>query len=220
MPVELGPARIEPGGELGKGVWHGHPFTDGVGRHVISEFGAWEQFRKDLGWGPHQGIDIGETPIGTPVHALGDCTISFAGRSTVFPSAGKYVRMEFEDGVDLAYAHLSQIAVSVGDDVQRGDLIGHSGDTSDVATVPHLHIGVRKNNREVDPLMFMANHPGDPRLDKETAEEWYVSQYFLGDASHKGTKAQGDPEFLGLDDDGKTERWEIRLLRPLIERPQ
>lgn len=211
---------ITEGGRYSKGVWHGLPYKgNAAGKYITSEYGAYEDFRRERGWAPHQGVDIGATPIGTPLYAMEDCTISFAGRSTMFPVAGEYVRMEHTDGYDVAYLHLSEINVSVGDIAPKGGLIGLSGNTSSVATDPHLHITVRDGNTVVDPIPYLTRG-AEPQLDKETVQEWFVSEYFLSRASHGGTKSQEAPRFVGYAPDEKSEVWEIRLLRPGNERPE
>lgn len=220
MSVELGPAWITPGGRYGKGVWHGYPFAedDTVERYITSEFGAWEDFRRERGWGPHQGVDM-HAAIGTPIHALADGTVEVAGRSGFYPVAGVFVQLQHAANVESAYLHLSEVKVKVGDQVTRGQLIGLSGATSSVATAPHLHLSVRENRVYIDPARLLARQIGGPQLDRETAQEWFVSQFFLKGMSHGGTRSMSPPEFLGFGDDGKTEQWAIELLRPAAERP-
>jgi murein DD-endopeptidase MepM/ murein hydrolase activator NlpD len=54
-------------------------------------------------------------------------------------------------GVRTMYAHLSRIAVRVGQHVRTGGLLGRVGSTG-VATGPHLHFEVRVRNAAVNPL--------------------------------------------------------------------
>jgi murein DD-endopeptidase MepM/ murein hydrolase activator NlpD len=214
---------VTEGGSWGKGVWHGLPYKDNDdGRYITSAYGDHEDFRKALGWGPHAGTDVGETPIGTPLYALQVCEITHTGRSGMYAAAGEYVRMNVGGGYDIAYAHMSQIDVEVGDVVEKGDLIGLSGNTTSGggSTAPHLHVTVRKDFHHIDPIAFLtAVEAGDPMLDQQTAMEWFTSEYYLRRSSFGGTKSQAAPVFTGYDTDGKTEVWEIRILRPGDERP-
>lgn len=213
-----------PAGRYGKGLWHGLPFRDNeAGKYITSEYGAYEDFRKALGWGPHGGTDVGETPIGIPLdHCIRRGTVTHTGRSGIYAAAGEYVRVDIGDGYDIAYAHLSRIDVKVGDVVEVGDPIGLSGNTTSGggSTAPHLHVTVRKDKKNIDPVAFITAVVEDtPMLDQQTAMEWFTSEYFMKRASFGGTKSQGVPVFSRFDDDGKTEVWEIRLLRPSEERP-
>ena len=220
-----------PAGKYRKGIWHGLPIRDNAGgKYVTSAYGAHEDFRKALGWGPHGGCDLGATPIGTHVdHAGRRGTVTHTGRSGMYAAAGEYVRVDLGDGYDIGYAHLSRIDVEVGDVVEVGDPIGLSGNTTSGggSTAPHLHITVRKNHNPIDPIPFfetMASIEDDAPLvvfplDQQTAMEWFTSEYYLKRGSFGGTKSQAEPEFIGYDEDGKTEQCVIRLLRPNEERP-
>ena len=98
---------------------------------------------------PHLGVDFA-APRGTPVLAAGDGEIIAAGWSGPF---GRQVRIRHEDGLVTVYAHLDRIAsgVSVGARVERGEVVGAVG-ASGLATGPHLHFGLIRNGKFVDPL--------------------------------------------------------------------
>lgn len=91
----------------------------------------------------HNGIDLAAS-IGTPLHAALAGTVLGTGNTDAIRgcySFGKWILIKHANGLDTMYAHLSQINVSQGQEVQTGDLIGYSGETG-YATGPHLHFGV------------------------------------------------------------------------------
>ena len=57
------------------------------------------------------------------------------------------------DGSSTVYAHMSSLAVSAGQYVNQGDVIGYVGSTGN-STGPHLHFEVRINGSTVDPMQF------------------------------------------------------------------
>ncbi len=80
-------------------------------------------------------LDIG-MPVGTNVYAAGPGRVRAAGSAG--DARGVYVDIEHDDGIHSRYYHLSAVVVSVGQQVDRGTLIGRSGQTGH-ATSPHLH---------------------------------------------------------------------------------
>ncbi len=80
------------------------------------------------------------------------------GASTPPSATGNYGNLvEVDHGFDLTtrYGHLAEFAVSVGDTVQRGDVIGYVGATGR-ATGYHVHYEVRTANRTIDPMRLIA----------------------------------------------------------------
>ena len=102
-------------------------------------------------WGKlHPGIDIGAS-MGTPIQAAA------AGRVIVAAYDGGYgnlVVIDHGNGLATAYAHQSRLAVSVGQQVAQGHVIGYVGSTG-YSTGPHLHFEVRVNGNPVDPLGYL-----------------------------------------------------------------
>lgn len=96
----------------------------------------------------HDGIDIA-APIGTPVEAALGGTVLATGNTDLAHdsngrqcySFGKWVMLVHGDGLNTMYAHLSEIDVTKGQSVARGQVLGLSGMTG-YATGPHLHFGV------------------------------------------------------------------------------
>ncbi len=95
----------------------------------------------------HEGIDVG-APAGTPIVATGNARVTSAGRSGGY---GLMVVLDHGGGLETRYAHMSRMAVSRGDEVSEGQVIGFVGSTG-ISTGPHLHYETRLNGRPVDPL--------------------------------------------------------------------
>jgi len=98
----------------------------------------------------HRGIDIG-VPRGTPVVAAGAGTIILASYQG---DCGNMIAIDHHGGLSTIYCHLSQIFVSVGQEIQRGQAIGAAGATGD-ATGPHVHFQVMRNGNPVDPMSYL-----------------------------------------------------------------
>jgi murein DD-endopeptidase MepM/ murein hydrolase activator NlpD len=98
---------------------------------------------------PHHGLDY-SAPMGTPVSAIGDGKIVFAG---VKGGYGNLVWIRHKNGYETLYGHLSRIDkdISSGTRVNQGQLIGYVGQ-SGLATGPHLHYEMRINHKPVNPL--------------------------------------------------------------------
>jgi murein DD-endopeptidase MepM/ murein hydrolase activator NlpD len=102
-------------------------------------------------WGRmHEGIDIG-VPEGTPIHAAAAGIVIYAGWEDGY---GNLVVLDNGGNIATAYAHQSQIAVSMGQQVAQGQVIGYSGCTGHCLG-PHLHFEVRVNGQPVDPLGYL-----------------------------------------------------------------
>jgi murein DD-endopeptidase MepM/ murein hydrolase activator NlpD len=102
-------------------------------------------------WGSlHPGIDIG-APTGTPIKAAASGRVLTASYNGGY---GNLVVLDNGNGIATAYAHQSQIAVSVGETVTQGQVIGYVGSTG-FSTGPHLHFEVRVNGSPVDPMGYL-----------------------------------------------------------------
>jgi len=99
----------------------------------------------------HAGIDIG-APDGTPIVAADDGIVIVAGSSGGY---GNLVVIAHGEGLSTAYAHQSSMAVSSGQSVRRGQVIGYVGNTG-ASTGNHLHFEVRRNGEPVDPLGYVS----------------------------------------------------------------
>jgi murein DD-endopeptidase MepM/ murein hydrolase activator NlpD len=98
----------------------------------------------------HTGIDIA-TNLGDPVRATADGTVLKAGIGTGY---GREIIIEHAQDIETLYAHLSGFAVTTGQEVHRGDIIGYVG-SSGRSTGPHLHYEVRIDNTPVNPHKYL-----------------------------------------------------------------
>jgi hypothetical protein len=124
---------------------YGFPVDTERENAVQSLFGV----ERDAGTRRHEGIDI-FAPRGTPVIAAEAGHVTRTGNT---PRGGKHVWVRGGQR-SFYYAHLDSIAVSTGDRVMRGAVLGTIGNTGNaITTSPHLHFGIYKFAQgAVDPL--------------------------------------------------------------------
>jgi Peptidase family M23 len=112
---------------------------------------------------PHLGIDLAAS-YGTRVHAIAEGRVETAGWCG---QLGRCVRLRHADGMVSLYGHLSHITrgLSPGTRVWMGEVIGRVG-SSGLSTGPHLHFGLEKAGRFVNPLTehLGVNHKVSPRM--------------------------------------------------------
>ena len=102
-------------------------------------------------WGRlHAGIDM-PMPEGTALRAADSGSVAIAGWVGGY---GNYTCIQHGGSLSTCYGHQSSIAVSVGQSVSQGQVIGNSGNTGN-STGPHLHFEVRVNGSPVDPLGYL-----------------------------------------------------------------
>ncbi len=99
---------------------------------------------------PHEGMDIA-APLGTPILAPAAGRVVKVGWDAGY---GLMVVIDHGFGIETRYAHMSDVVVRPGREVQGGDLLGFVGSTG-LSTGPHVHYEVRVNGRPVDPLQFV-----------------------------------------------------------------
>ena len=99
----------------------------------------------------NDGIDIA-VPEGTPVKAAENGVVIFAGEG--LKDFGKTVLVRHADGKVTVYGHTSEIKVSRGDTVKRGQEIAKSGMSGNTDS-PKLHFEVRENSSPVDPQQYL-----------------------------------------------------------------
>lgn len=106
------------------------------------------------GYSGHYGMDIAG-PYGTPIVAAESGTVIAANDYDSWgDSWGYYVLVYHNSTFTTRYAHLSSLAVSNGQYVSQGQVVGYEGATGNV-TGPHLHFEVYQNGVRVDPMNFL-----------------------------------------------------------------
>jgi murein DD-endopeptidase MepM/ murein hydrolase activator NlpD len=124
---------------------------------------------------PHLAIDYAAA-LGTPIMAVGDGTIEFAGWNN--QGFGNFVSIHHNETYTTQYAHMSGFGAGIkkGVSVVQGQIIGYVGSTGN-STGPHLHYQIKKNGTLVNPLNLDLP-AGDPVAeDKRTEFENIVVQY-------------------------------------------
>jgi murein DD-endopeptidase MepM/ murein hydrolase activator NlpD len=117
---------------------------------ITSSFGERED-PLNVGEGEfHTGVDIGVS-FGTPVRAAADGVVESAGMGNGY---GREIVLDHGNGIETLYAHLSGFAVTAGQRVSMGQVIGYVG-LSGRTTGPNLHYEVRIHNAPVNPHRFL-----------------------------------------------------------------
>jgi len=134
----------ESSGNTGGGTQSSAGFIWPVRGPITSPFG--------MRWGRmHEGIDIAPG-YGTPIHASKAGTVIFAGTMGGY---GNVVIISHGGGFSTLYAHQSRLAVSNGQTVSQGQVIGYVG-SSGHSTGPHLHFEIRVNGVAQNPMRYLS----------------------------------------------------------------
>lgn len=107
-----------------------------------------------LRWGGtdfHPGMDIAND-MGTPIVATADGVVEYAGWNS--GGYGNMVDINHGNGIMTRYGHASQVVVSAGQQVKRGQLIAYMGSTG-FSTGPHVHYEVHVNGNRVNPISYL-----------------------------------------------------------------
>ena len=99
----------------------------------------------------HPGVDLRES-YGADIRATAAGRVIFAGPASGY---GNLVEIDHGNGLTTRYAHMSDIAVALGETVVKGGVLGRVGATGR-ATGPHLHYEVRVDGSPVDPMRFLS----------------------------------------------------------------
>ena len=118
------------------------PVVSGFGPRTIN--GSYEY---------HPGIDIA-APEGTPIRAAATGTVSLQQSEAESGGYGNYTCLDHGGGLSTCYAHQSSFAVSLGESVSQGEIIGYTGCTG-YCFGPHVHFEVRINGEVTDPMAYL-----------------------------------------------------------------
>ncbi|MEM9776148.1 MAG: LysM peptidoglycan-binding domain-containing M23 family metallopeptidase [Chloroflexota bacterium] len=99
----------------------------------------------------HGGVDFA-VAAGIPIRAVSGGTVTAAGRD--INGYGNTVVVHHGQNFYTLYAHLSEISVSRGEKVFKGEPLGYSGNTGK-STNPHLHFEIRDGFRQLDPCHYL-----------------------------------------------------------------
>ena len=129
----------------------------------------------------HLGTDYA-APTGTPVQAVANGRVEFAGRSG---GSGNMVKIAHTNGFETYYLHLSKILVRRGASVQQGQRIGLVGMTG-LATGPHLDFRVQRRGEFMN-FERMQLPPATPVAKRDWDEFANVREQYAGMLSNGGT---------------------------------
>jgi murein DD-endopeptidase MepM/ murein hydrolase activator NlpD len=101
----------------------------------------------------HTGIDFAASE-GTPIYATGDGVVEKA--DNLEEGYGNHVVINHGFGYETLYGHMSKMAVTVGQKVKRGQIIGYVGCTG-LCSGDHVHYEVIKNGEKVNPVDYFYN---------------------------------------------------------------
>ncbi|KYJ86181.1 peptidoglycan DD-metalloendopeptidase family protein [Sulfurovum riftiae] len=132
---------------------------------------------------PHHGTDFGARR-GTPLLAVNDGTVSYAGWKGGY---GRVVQIRHAGGYESFYAHQSRMRVKRGQKVKKGQIIGYVG-SSGRSTGPHLHFGLKKNGRWVDPMKYLRKKSIKTSILKKFTKYENVAEIRYKKVSIKGTE--------------------------------
>ncbi len=119
--------------------------------YISSRFG-WRTLYGRANW--HGGVDIaGYNIYGKPIIASNTGQVRLVRYYTT--GYGYHVMIDHGDNNWTVYGHMSGIAVSEGEWVAQGQVIGYVGSTGN-STGPHLHFEIRLNDEKVDPLKYIS----------------------------------------------------------------
>lgn len=112
------------------------------------------------GGGLHRGLDL-DVPLGTPVRAIADGVVVFAGVQTFSSVPTNVIAIRHAGDVVSRYLHIDRLAIKPMDQVQQGQQIavialnGPAGiNTSQQVTYPHLHFEIYRSGVLIDPMLL------------------------------------------------------------------
>jgi murein DD-endopeptidase MepM/ murein hydrolase activator NlpD len=142
IAAKLAPSNALPAGAVQAG---SHGIIWPVNGPIVSGFG-WRFGHGEF----HEGDDIA-VPTGTPIRAAASGTVAIAGWVGGY---GNYTCIDHGGGLSTCYGHQESFAVSAGQQVTQGQIIGYS-DCTGHCFGPHVHFEVRINGQAVDPMGYL-----------------------------------------------------------------
>lgn len=130
-------------------LWGETGFDLPMDAEITSGFGTYRVLN-DVMQTRHTGWDQ-RAPVGTPVRAIGAGKVAFAGQLDI---RGNYIMIDHGYGVYSGYAHFSQVHVTRGQTISKGQILGMSGNTGR-SSGPHLHWEMVVNGEWIDSLAFI-----------------------------------------------------------------
>lgn len=109
----------------------------------------------------HTGMDF-SAPVGTDIYSTGNGRVIKAEYDRGY---GFHVIIDHGFGYQTLYGHMNKITVKRGQEIKRGEVIGHIGN-SGTSTAPHLHYEVIKNGNKINPVNFYFNDLTPEEYDK------------------------------------------------------
>ncbi len=161
---------------------------------------------------PHHGTDFGARR-GTPLLAVNSGKVIFSGRMGGY---GKVVKIKHGGGYISLYAHQSRIRVKRGQKVKKGQVIGYVGSTGR-STGPHLHFGLMKNGRWINPMKVLRKKSIKTSILKKFTKYENVKTTKYKKVEMKGAKANKRKLLAYLKNDTPSYIWEkknIENIRP------
>ncbi len=161
---------------------------------------------------PHHGTDFGARR-GTPLLAVNSGRVIFSGWMGGY---GKVVKIKHAGGYVSLYAHQSRIRAKRGQKVKKGQVIGYVGNTGR-STGPHLHFGLMKNGRWINPMKVLRKKSIKTSVLKKFTKYEDVKTTKYKKVDIKGTKENRKKLLAYLKNDtpsyiwGKEHRANVRL---------
>ncbi len=140
--------------------------------YVTSAYGPrWGRF--------HAGVDL-RASMGTQVMAMAEGVVKGVGDTDLCcpgASFGKWIFIEYNNGLSGTFAHLSLISVKSGQRVKRGDVVGYSGNSGS-STGPHLHVSIYVPSGVKVDSFASKSYPGKILIQPIAATNAYLDPMF------------------------------------------
>ncbi len=157
------------------------------------------------------------TPIGTPIRAAHVGTVRLVkGNSTgggcnaAYANDANYVIVDQGNGFESLYLHLSSITVGTGQAVQRGDLVGYSGQTG-WSCGPHLHFQIQRSPQGGGGYGFYNQTIRDYFYDQSYASDPTYGMYVTSKNGVSNQPRVVEPEDVSFDPHGSSAEWDLTM---------